>query len=109
MARKPKLLTKAIEKKLAKAPMRSTEGGLEEAPVIVKFFSNFSNWTWYVVEAELQENGDWLFFGLVDGIEKELGYFLLSELQSVKHPMFRIPGVERDCYFGNHKLDEFLG
>jgi len=29
-----------------------------------------------------QEGDDFLFFGLVDGFEKELGYFSLSELKS---------------------------
>jgi hypothetical protein len=42
----------------------------------VKLFHPLSSWSWYVIEYD----GDDLCFGLVDGYEKELGYFSLSEL-----------------------------
>ena len=38
---------------------------IEDKVAHIKFFSPYSNWTWYVVEAEKQKNGDILFFGLV--------------------------------------------
>lgn len=95
-----KLLTKEIEKKLAKFPLHSQDGK-EEKEVVVKFFHPWSGWRWYVTEGERQENGDWLFFGLVEGFEKEWGYFTLSELQSLNKP---IP-IERDKYYsGTVKL-----
>ncbi|MEZ6212599.1 MAG: DUF2958 domain-containing protein [Phycisphaerales bacterium] len=59
----------------------------------VKFFDPCGSWTWYATEFD----GEDLFFGLVDGFEKELGYFSLSELASVKGP-FGI-GIERDKWF----------
>ena len=45
-----------------------------------------------------------LFFGLVEGHEKELGYFSLLELQQVKGPM-GLP-IERDLYWRPKPLDE---
>ena len=104
-----KFVTKAIETKMAKSPLRSKDGDVRNAPVIVKFFSIASECRWYVVEAEKQEDGDWLCFGLVDGNYKELGYFMLSELANAAHPMFRgVAAIERDCYFGKHKLGDFM-
>jgi len=74
-----------------------------DARIVVKFFTPTSNWTWYATEFD----GEDIFFGLVHGFEKELGYFSLSELASVTGP-YGI-GVERDLYFGtNHTLREFL-
>lgn len=43
------------------------------------------------------EVADVIFFGLVDGLEVEMGYFSLSELESVHGPM-GLP-IERDRYF----------
>lgn len=103
--RKHKLMTKEIEAKFAKIPWGSTDGKAAEAKVVVKFFSPYSNWTWYAVEGR-REGNDWVFFGLVDGHEKELGYFCLSELENAyRGPL---PLVERDCYFGDHVLGEYL-
>ena len=42
------------------------------------------DWFWFIVAGEpLGSNGDYRFFGLVNGFEKELGFFTLSELGSV--------------------------
>lgn len=91
-----KLITKEIEKKLAEHPLYSTDGQ-KEKEVIVKFFNPYGGWRWYVCEGEKQENRDWLFFGLVEGIEKEWGYFTLSELQSIPTP-YNL-GIERDLHY----------
>lgn len=91
-----KLLTKKIEEKLAKFPLYSTDGH-KEKEVIVKFFNPYGAGRWYVCEGEKQENGDWLFFGLVELIEKEWGYFTLSELQSIPTPCNL--GIERDLHY----------
>ena len=97
-----KLLTKEIEKKL---PKLYSQENVENPKIIVKFFHPMSSWTWYVTEGEKQEDGDWRFFGLIDGDEKELGYFHLSQLEEVKVMGL---GVERDMYFGyEHLLSEF--
>ena len=96
-----KLITKALEKTFAKYPMYSQDGKGNDAVVIAKFFLPGSGWTWYVTEAEKMENGDYYFFGYVDGIEGELGYFTLSQLQEVRG-RFGLR-VERDMYFNNGK------
>jgi hypothetical protein len=91
-----KLLTAEIIKKLEKSPLYATEK-INVKPIIVKFFNPTGSGSWYVCEGEKQEDGDWLFFGFVDLLEKEWGYFTLSELQSVKG-RFGL-GIERDMYF----------
>ena len=102
-----KLLIKEIRRKLP--PLYSQDGKGGEAIVHVKFFTPDSGWTWYATEGEpvLDESGkevDFRFFGLVDGHEKEIGYFMLSELEEVRGPM-GLP-IERDLYFQPKKLEE---
>ena len=75
-----------------------TSGG--RAVALVKFFTPDSSWTWYATEFD----GDDTFFGLVDGHEKELGYFSLRELQSVRGPL-GLP-IERDLYWQPRPLRE---
>jgi len=87
-----KLLTKEIIKKLP--AMRETEGQGKEAIAQVKFFTPDSNWTWYGVEYDEEQR---LFYGLVDGFDKEVGVFSLDELESVRGPMGL--KIERDMYF----------
>lgn len=99
-----KLLTKAIEKKLEKFPLHSQDGKGDDADIICKFFNPVGSGTWYVLEGEKQENGDWLFYGLVDLFEREYGYFSLSELQSVRLPFGM--GIERDMSYTNHKVGD---
>ncbi|MEE8160873.1 MAG: DUF2958 domain-containing protein [Acidobacteriota bacterium] len=64
--------------------------------VYAKLFTPDANWTWYVTEGSL-EGDDFIFFGYVIGLEREWGYFALSDLESVRGP----PGlpIERDLYF----------
>jgi hypothetical protein len=85
------LLTKAIRRRLP--PLYATEDNGLEALAMVKFFTPDSSWTWYASEFD----GEDVFFGLAVGIEPELGYFRLSELQSVRGRL-GLP-VERDRYF----------
>jgi len=49
-------------------------------------------------------DGKDIFFGLVDGHEKELGYFSLTELEKVRGKM-NLP-IERDLYFKPTMLEE---
>ena len=66
--------------------------------MICKFFTPDSFWTWYVSEFD----GDDLFFGWVVGLEKEFGYFRLSELCCARGP-FGLP-IERDLHFVPSRL-----
>lgn len=94
-----KLLTQEIRKKLP--PLYANDGKpAEEVFPVVKFFTPDGSWTWYATEFD----GDDTFFGLVDGHEKELGYFSLSELQKARGPM-GLP-IERDLYWTPKSLAE---
>jgi Protein of unknown function (DUF2958) len=80
--------------------------------VVCKFFTPDAGWTWYAIEGSpVDANGycdtdeekvAFLFFGLVCGFDVELGYFLLSELETFRSP-FGLP-VERDLHFQPTRL-----
>jgi hypothetical protein len=93
-----KLLTKAIRSKL---PQLYASEDLEYDQTIVqaKFFTPDSSWTWYVIEGT-----DDILFGLVVGFEVEMGYFSLSELESLRGPL-GLP-IERDLWFEPRPLTQ---
>ena len=95
-----KLITEEIKKKLPKLYEKDDEG--YDAIAYVKFFTPDSNWTWYATEFDGKDT----FFGLVNGFEKELGYFSLSELESVKGPLGL--KIERDMYFVPTTIKELM-
>ena len=102
-----KLLPKEIREQLP--PLYSQDGKGGKAVVYVKYFTPSSSWTWFATEGEpvLDESGkevDFKFFGLVEGHDKELGYFVLSELEEVRGPM-GLP-IERDLHFKPKTLVE---
>ena len=90
-----KLLTKEIEERFKKI---GSQENIKDPQIVVKFFDPTGSWTWYATEYDQDTK---TFFGLVDGYEKELGYFSLKELESVKGPLGI--GIERDRYFGFNK------
>ena len=54
----------------------------EEKICYVKLFLPNSNWTWYIIEIDKQDKNTC--FGFVDGLEQELGYFTIRELENLK-------------------------
>lgn len=92
-----KLMTKELLKKMPK--LYETQNA-EDPMVICKFFSPWSGWTWYATEFD----GEDLFFGYVVGHERELGYFSLKEMESVRGPW--LLGIERDLYFDPQPLSK---
>jgi hypothetical protein len=97
-----KLLTDELRARLP--PLYSQEA--EAEPVIyAKYFLPGTGWTWYVMEGS-EQGGDFLFFGFVVGLESEFGYFLLSELESVRTPLGL--AVERDLTFPEGKLTDVV-
>ena len=96
-----KLLTQEIKKKLPKLYEQEDKGG--DAIVYLKMFTPDSSFTFFATEGS-PEGDDFIFFGLVDGHEKELGYFSLKELESVRGPM-GLP-IERDLYWQPKALRE---
>lgn len=100
-----KLLTKEIRDQLP--PLYSQDGKGGKAVAYVKFF--IDSWTWWATEGEPVSDDcgsevDYKFFGLVEGFEKELGYFSLTELESVRN-LIGMP-VERDLHFKPKTLEE---
>jgi hypothetical protein len=86
------LLTKAIEKQLPEL-YGTEEIKTADKVLVVKYFKN--NFTWYAIEFDPIER---IFYGYVEGMENEWGYFSLDELQSIN--------VERDLYFDPIKFSE---
>jgi len=114
-----KLLTKELRKKLP--PLYSQEKN-EDPMLLVKFFHPMSSWAWYATEGspvdgngikiggddgvpDGTEEADFLFFGFVDGHEGELGYFSLSELESVSVMGL---GIERDLCWEPRRLSKVM-
>jgi hypothetical protein len=108
----PELLDQATREKLT--PLYSGgEKGLD-ALAQVKFFTPDGSWTWYGSEgSSVDEDGyfdtdkekvDYVLFGLVNGLELELGYFALSELQAARGHL-GLP-IERDFDFQPTSLRE---
>ena len=83
------LLTQEIVRKL---PALYASENTKDPMVWCKFFTPDSSWTWYVIEYDGQDT----FYGLVDGFERELGYFSLSEISAVRGHL-GLP-IERDRY-----------
>ena len=92
------LMTDEVRKLLPPLYSQEAKGG--DAIVQVKFFTPDSSWTWLATSFD----GKDLFFGLVEGFEKELGYFSLSELRSARGPLGL--AIERDLYWRPKTLRE---
>ena len=97
-ARGMKLLTEEIRRKLP--PLGSQDGKGGKAIAHVRFFTPDNSWVWHATEYDGKDT----FFGLVEGFEKELGYFSLSELESVRGPLGL--AIERDLYWEPRTLEE---
>lgn len=96
-------------------PIASTSG--QKDPIArLRYFTPWTDWTWYVIEATAEDEdgapvpfddegaSDVRCFGLVAGQEIELGYWLMSELSSIRGPGGLT--VERDLYFTPAPLSE---
>ena len=97
-----KLLTPEL---VAQLPPLYSQEKAESPNVICKFFCPWSNWTWFVTEGNAEE-GDFLFFGYVIGMEEEWGYFALSELEEVRGPGGLT--IERDLHFKTGPFSEVI-
>jgi hypothetical protein len=94
------LLTKSIKNKL---PKLYSQENIKDPIVQVKFFDPTGSFTWYATEFDGEDS----FFGKVFSEmcpEGELGYFSLSELQSVRC-RFGL-GIERDLHFTPKPLSQ---
>ena len=91
------LMTEELKTKIPRLYSQEKE---PDPTVHVKYFDLCGSWSWYATEFD----GVDIFFGWVDGDFPELGYFSLSELQSVK--INGVQRIERDIYFAPRQLSE---
>lgn len=85
----------------ALVPALYTNEASPDPTVWAKYFTPDSSWTWYVTEFDPEDN---LCFGWVVGLEKELGYFSLAELEEARGPMGL--RIERDLSFKPQPLSQ---
>ncbi len=99
-----KLITKEIKERFKKIGSQET---IKDPIVVTKYFSAMNNWRWYATEFIPEDN---MFFGMVCGFEKELGYFSLSEFKELNKNKseFPFPPIERDLTFSPKSLSEAL-
>jgi len=94
-----KLLTKKLR---AQLPALNATANDADPLVICKFFYPDFGWTWYAIEFD----GTNVFYGLVDGFEKEFGSFSLMELMQ-GHGKLGC-AIERDLYFEPCRLSKLM-
>jgi hypothetical protein len=95
-----KLITPTIRKATPK--LYANEGKpLNEHIITAKFFTPWAGWTWYMTELDVDDD---YAFGYVVGLDSELGYFSIRELESLCSPSGIT--IERDLHFGKHTLAE---
>ena len=61
----------------------------------IKLFTPDANFTWYIIELSKSDMNTC--YGYVQGLENELGYFTLEELEAIHGPLGL--AVERDLSF----------
>ena len=93
------------EELLSAIPDLYTQENATDPICHVKLFTPDSNWTWYIIEHS-KDDGDTC-FGYVEGLEHELGYFTLSELESIKGKLGL--SIERDTSFTPALLSKVKG
>jgi len=88
-------MSKLISKELLETlPALYETEELKNPLCLIKLFTPDANWTWYIIEISKDED---YCYGYVIGLESELGYFNLSEIEAVVGPL-GLP-VERDKFF----------
>lgn len=95
-----KMITKAIEQKAPR--LYETDGQGMQAVAVAHFFSCFNGWDWYLTEYD-PESGE--AFGLVCGLDRELGYFSLAEFERINRTK-GLNVIERDMYWTPCRLEE---
>ena len=68
----------------------------------IKLFSPYADWSWYITEWDSSAG---TCFGLVVGVEIELGYFDLTQLAELT-VFGMVPAVERDLYWEPKTISE---
>ena len=96
------LMTKKLAETIPALYTSENVAGYDTVLAHAKLLSPFSQWTWYITEID-PATGQC--FGLVEGLEKEIGYFNLTELAETT-VFGGVPAVERDLYWEPKTLGE---
>ena len=64
------------------APLHSCKQASGEGIARIRFFAPWARWAWYIAEYD----GDDTLWGFVDAFKREYGYFVLSEIESLRGP-----------------------
>lgn len=96
-----KLLTKKLLKRFEEVGRQENK---KDPIVIAKFFNPTGIGTWYATEYDPDYKEFFGYVSLFGDHNDEFGYFSLAELENYKG-VFGL-GIERDLYFGEHKLSE---
>ena len=96
-----KLRTQEVLKRLPSLGSQTQDDPIAQ----VKFFTPDAGWTWYATEGS-PEGDDFIFFGYVQGVEPEWGYFSLRELRTVRGAL-GLP-VERDLHFHPRPMSQVV-
>jgi len=76
-------MSELLPKELKDALPRNSDQEWNKNPTVYAVFQfQLSGWLWFATEGEAIDD-DFLFFGYVVGLEREWGYFCLSDLESV--------------------------
>ena len=92
------LLTDELKKQ---AEGQYSLGSDMDQEIIAKFFTPWSDWTWYLMNKEPGKDYCW---GIVDGFAVEAGSFSMEELTEVAGPFGM--EIERDLYFSPIKAKD---
>ena len=79
--------------------------GVANATCYVKLFTPDSNWTWFIMEVSKSDEN--ICFGYVQGLDNELGFFSLEEIETVHGPLGL--AVERDMFFTPTPFEQIKG
>lgn len=82
-----------LKERLSQVALYQTDG-LPIREVLVVFYHMFSRWTWYVVEAEIQDDDILMFAYCLSGFgqqDDEWGYVTLNQLEEVQDIKWFIP------------------
>ncbi|MGE0266610.1 MAG: DUF2958 domain-containing protein [Candidatus Obscuribacterales bacterium] len=89
------------EKDRQELPALYSQENTEDPVAQIRFYDTLGGWSWYGIEFD----GEDLFFGLVLGFERELGYFTLAELEQVNQAA-GFTRIERDPGFQPTELSK---
>ena len=96
------LMTKEQGEKIPALYANENVQNYDDVLAVAKLFSPYSGWRWFITEWDPQTG---TCFGLVEGIETEIGYFDITELAEVT-VFGGVPAVERDLYWQPKTIGE---